>query len=111
MKKFLTFILLLIPLFIYAYNFQVAYDEFPASTGQTHNIINVENGHILGNAIGIFSGDTYKIKSGLIYFYNSTSVSIDETSTYEYSDILYENSPTPLIQKQQSNSPFQIKVM
>lgn len=87
---------MIFPMFIWAQDYQIIYDDFPSCNGETSTNNLLENGHITGNIIGISSDGTYQLQSGLIFIYEHLITEIDENNnTPNISYQLYNNYPNP----------------
>ena len=94
--KYLLLIILIFPVFIWAQDYQIIYDDFPSCNGETSTNNLLETGHITGNIIGISSDGTYQLQSGLIFIYEHLITDIDENNnTPNISYQLYTNYPNP----------------
>ena len=94
--KYLLLIGLILPVFICAQNYQIKYDEFPSSAGETTTNNNLlENGHITGNAIGLSSDGIYQVQSGLVFIYEHLSTGIEEDNHLNTNYQLFANYPNP----------------
>ena len=94
--KYLLLIILIFPVFIWAQDYQIIYDDFPSCNGETSTNNLLENGHITGNVIGLSSDGTYQIQSGLIFIYEHLITDIDENNnTPNIGYQLYNNYPNP----------------
>lgn len=94
--KYLLLIILIFPVFIWAQDYQIIYDDFPSCNGETTINNLLETGHITGNIIGISSDGTYQLQSGLIFIYEHLITDIDENNnTPNISYQLYNNYPNP----------------
>ena len=94
--KYLLLIILIFPVFILAQDYQIIYDDFPSSAGETTINNLLETGYITGNVIGLSSDGTYQLQSGLIFIYEHLITEIDEnnnTPNIRYQ--LYNNYPNP----------------
>ncbi|MCK4359555.1 MAG: T9SS type A sorting domain-containing protein [Candidatus Cloacimonetes bacterium] len=94
--KYLLLIILIFPVFIWAQDYQIIYDDFPSCNGETSTNNLLETGYITGNVIGLSSDGTYQLQSGLIFIYEHLITDIDENNnTPNISYQLYNNYPNP----------------